>query len=107
MIRVSAHLTVILLVCAIPYTIQHALSFDHCITRITLIITFNFYLTISKEYVFSKPSNFQQAVREDPTQLVKLENIMSLALHLREVAEDFQKKKVRDILDFEWVRNPR
>ena len=40
-------------------------------------------------------------------QLVKLENVLSLALHLREVAEDFQKKKVRDVQDFEWVRNPR
>ena len=50
---------------------------------------------------------FQPNVREDPVQLVKLENILSLALHLREVAEDFQRKKVRDILDFEWVRNPR
>ena len=56
---------------------------------------------------FSQTINFQPNVREDPVQLVKLENILSLALHLREVAEDFQKKKVRDILDFEWVRNPR
>jgi len=45
--------------------------------------------------------------KEDPVQLSKLENILSLALHLRQVAEDFQKKKVRDIQDFEWVRNPR
>ena len=48
-----------------------------------------------------------QSVRDDPVHLVKIENMLALALHLREVAEDFQKKKVRDIQDFEWVRNPR
>ena len=45
--------------------------------------------------------------KEDHVQLVKLENVLALALHLREVAEDFQRKKVRDTQDFEWVRNPR
>lgn len=55
----------------------------------------------------TKPNSLQTTVKEDPVQLVKLENILSLALHLREVAEDFQKKKVRDTQDFEWVRNPR
>ena len=77
-------------------------------TRITIQYKYqNFPLHCPVILYFSHIINFQPNVREDPVQLVKLENILSLALHLREVAEDFQKKKVRDILDFEWVRNPR
>ena len=76
----------------------------HFMTHITIQYRYSPYMGIP---YFSHIINFQPNVREDPVQLVKLENILSLALHLREVAEDFQKKKVRDILDFEWVRNPR